>query len=226
MGFTLNMKNVSKSFFVSMSILSFMLFGLGVKKSPAQIVSRLNKCEVRGKVTDRNDYVEPGAIVIFKNLRTTHQSVTDEHGDYSLDLPQDTYEIVVSRASELRYKRAKIQVSCPSDISINIYLLPECVSYGCKRAGFGFSNYSKTWIKKPGLNLLIAYNTRKTSRLRNVYDDAMLTFNNYTLSASRIVQNLKSKTILAEKGWIEDGKNRRKFDRLSMRFTKNGPIIQ
>jgi hypothetical protein len=186
-------------------------------------LSQPSECKIGGLIEAHYGGVESNATVIFKNAKTTKSGQSDVNGAYSLFLPPGIYEIIVKRASELRYKRALVAIPCPNNLSINIYTLPECVSYGCQRQGFDFSSFLYSWTKNRSLDLLIAYNTRKKSKTRIEYNDAMLTYDKYTLSADKIVQNLRSETLIAEgKGWIEDGNNRQNFDKLRLTFNSDG----
>jgi hypothetical protein len=189
----------------------------------ATCVGQTNECRVSGTATDKYDFIEQGAIVEFKSAKMTNSTKSDLDGAYSLSLSPGIYEIKVKRASELRYRRARLAVSCPNNIVLNIYVLPECVSYGCRSPGFGFSNFTYGWTKSRSLDLLIAYNTSKKSKNRITYKDAMVTYDKYTLSAEKVVQDLRSKTITAEgNGWIEDGKGRRTFTTLALAFGSHG----
>lgn len=200
---------------------SFAFLSIGVT---AQSPVAQTECEVNGTFTDQYGAIVLGVVVSYMNFNIRKTAKADAAGKYSLKLPHGVYEISITRgASKARYQRAKIAISCVEDIQITVVLLPECVSFGCQRAGYSFATFAKSWTLRSDLNMVIAYDKKTKFRGRALYDHAVLTFDTYTLSADKIIQDFKSKRIFAEgRVWIENGMHRSNFDKLTMRFTNDG----
>lgn len=184
--------------------------------------SQTSQCKVGGQIGARFGGIEPNATIVFEDAKMERRAVSDRNGAYSVLLPSGVYDILIKRWSVLRYRRARISVSCPIDLTLNIYTLPECVSYGCRQTGYYFSAFNG-WTKNRILNVLVAYYSRRKSGTKIEYIDAVLTYDKYTVFADKMIHDVKSKTFLAKgKVWIEEGNDRRYFDKLKITFQEDG----
>lgn len=77
------------------------------------------------------------------------------------------------------------------------------------------------------MNLVIAFLSKKKKGSIVTYSEAMLTFNDLTVSAEYLKQNFKEKTITAEGSiWLEKGGKRSYYKKLSLIFTAGEIKIQ
>lgn len=195
-----------------------MCFGQG--KFPAPSVDTV---VLTGKVMDKSGAIAPGIQLSFRNTSATAQVVADSEGRFNVTLRQNIYELELFRGkTKMLYKRSKIDLSDVSQLTMNIVLLPQCVSLGCERLGYDFTTLPGGWLKGPPLDLVIAYNEKKDSGGAKKFSDAILTYGRYTIAADLI--NVEGNQLLATNGWIEDGYIRRSFTKLNLSLTE-GPLF-
>lgn len=188
--------------------------------------TQIRNCEVVGHLTDLQGVGIANSKVSYRALRgqIVKSGESDANGRYSIELPPGTYEVFVNRgAYPARYKRANVTLACNAKPMVNIYLLPECVSFGCKKGGFSFATFGLAWTKNRVNNLVIAFNNRKNAGSKIVYEDAVLTYDLYTIRGDRITQDLSTGMIMiAGSAWLDDGTNKRDFRKLLVNFVNNG----
>jgi len=171
---------------------------------------------------DLQSALAPNVLVEFVNARSaseTYSTRTDVNGRYSVRVPANIYEIRLKRGVDYaNFNRATIGLTCSDSVQINLYLLPECVSYGCTRAGYQFDLF--TGADSKFQNLVIAYASKKKAKGRAIYENAVVTFGGYTLNANEVIQDTRTKVMWAKgPGWIENGQDRKIFnDRLEIDF--------
>jgi hypothetical protein len=182
------------------------------------------KCDVLGTVADTRGYLVPGMQIIFSRGENTGTADSDITGKYKIHVAAGIYDIRLKRGvSFARYRRARYEVSCEGDQTLNLTYLPECSSWGCTDLGYSFATLPADWTRRKRLNAVISYDTKKNTKSGINYQDTMLTFNRFTVAGARIIQNSTRRTLLVKgPGWIDDGKNRREFESLKIKFTKSG----
>lgn len=193
---------------------------LGLIGASADLASAQNKsCSVSGTVSDLGDAVGPGITVQFRDASFESLALTDLNGHYSTKLDRGTYEVLLKQPLEYsNYRRGKIEVSCEADLAINLFLLPECVSYGCYRRGYSFEILSSIGASDSKPNLVIAYNEKSRKGSNIVYSDAMLTYRSYSLFAKEIIQDRITRLTTARNGWVEQGLTRKRFIEINVDF--------
>jgi hypothetical protein len=216
------MKNLISVLILPVILFAFSVLCLAQDQSPPE------KCEVSGTVTDTKGYVVPGIHIIFSQREKSEIANSNEAGKYKLDLAPGIYDVRLKRyVSFARYERARYEISCTGGQTLNLIELPECYSWGCTVLGYDFVTLSSAWTRNKRLNAVIAYSTKKSSMFDITYKNAMLTFNGYTIAGSRIIKNSRRKTLLVKgPGWIDDGKTRREFESLKIKFTESGIDIE
>lgn len=196
----------------------FVMFGL-VGASAGLSSAQTNRCSVSGTVSDLGDAVGTGITVQFKNASFESLAETDLNGRYSTKLNKDLYEVLLKGPFEyFNYRRAKVEVSCETNLAINLYLLPECVSYSCGRRGYSFEILKSVSNSDSTPNLVIAYNEKNRKGNDIIYSDAMLTYNSYSLFAKEITQDRITRRTTARNGWVEQGQIRKPFKEINVDF--------
>jgi len=184
------------------------------------------ECEVVGQVTDLQGGLDMNSKVRYRSMNGEEvgTNISDRDGRYSIKLRDGTFEVSVNLgAYPGRYKRANITIACQSKTLVNLYLLPECVSFGCNRLGFDFVTYGPKWTKDPVRNMSIAFSKRKKVGTTVIFEVAVLTYDFYTIKGERIVQDLSTGKILIQgPAWLDDGKNNRDIESLVVSFTDKG----
>jgi hypothetical protein len=226
---------ISFSFFWYLSILGFKdVFAqknsvlkekeiqLKVKKSDRE------NCKVSGKVLDTQDNAIPGINVRFKSNQIEKSIITNDSGGYSINLPTGIFDISIEEYYNYEpFQRAKLNIQCEDELIINIFPFFKRITHNSKGQDHQFSIISKEWIPDKRLNLVISYLNKEKKENTVAYKDAMLTYNNLTISADKLIQNFKSNTIIAEGNiWLEDGKKRTNYEKLTIKFTNNGVEIE
>ena len=193
-------------------------------------------CVVSGKIQTndvlekRNDGVPyENANLVFHNEMISKTTKSDLAGGYSITLPTGIYEVSVKTLyNTIFYRRAAF--NCQGKLVINIYPLMYQDMLGIKSTGplnHKIETLGKSWTGSDKLNIVIAYLIKKkeknlTSYQRNVY----LTFDKYCIFAGEIVKDDKNKTLTATSfTWIEDGIERKKVEKVTLKFGKDGPKI-
>lgn len=185
-------------------------------------------CKVFGTAFDLQNAVVPNTDLIFQNNTLRKEVISDDEGNYSVLLPFGTYEVIHETGLFSKYKRANLSVSCNKEIEINLYFLPECVSYGCPKIKRYFSSFDSEWTFNEKLNLVFnfAFDGRKKRGANITYALAVLTFDNITLHADSLGQNVKNKTVVADGNiWLENGKERIYYNSLTLSFLQSGVKI-
>lgn len=187
--------------------------------------TRLNQnesCKVYGSVLDKQSAVIPGGVVTFKSDEAKREIQVSEDGGYEFLLNAGIYEILYSvRYDTWFYKRAKLEVTCISDLNINIYPLPKPVSYGDETPEPTFEMLSLS-SAEGDFDAVVIYANKKTRKNSSIYVHAVLTHNKITISAEKIVVDLRKKTVVAkERAWLENGKQRKQGERINLKLTNN-----
>lgn len=178
-----------------------------------------DKCIVAGTVFDTQDAVVLGSRVLFRNQIATKTVHVDQEGDYELELPSGLYNVLIVRGMDFwNYMRSEILVDCDSKEHINLYVMPECVSYGCARLGAHFDIFASYPNVSNSPKLLISYFDRKPHGSDLVYSDVVLTFDKHTVRAKEVLFNKNSKKLVGRHGWSEAGGSREMFDVKSLEF--------
>lgn len=185
------------------------------------------ECIISGEVSYPSGLL-PGIEITFKGQETEKTVVSNNEGTYIIKLPTGIYEITLKRGvSSMSYKRSKLNVSCESNLIINLYPQFERISYGDKSPEHKFILFSDQRISGKRLNLVISYLSKKKEADTITYTNSAVTYNNITVSANNLVHDLKNNTFTAEGDvWLEDGKKRTKYEKLTVKFTKNGVKIE
>lgn len=201
-----------------------------VKKEGQLEIKKFDKedCKLTGKAQDRQDNAIPGLNITFKNSQLEKSVITDASGKYELDLPIGIFNISIETYFNYEpYKRAKLNIQCKNELSINIFPFHKRETHNSKSLEYQFNTFSKPWVYDKRLNLVITYLGKKREDNFVIYKDTMLTFDNLTISANKLIQNFKNKTITAEGNvWVEDGKKRTDYEKLTLKFSKNGIKIE
>lgn len=209
---------------LSILILAKINYGVSGEKSECVITGKIQTNDVLNKNSDGLPY--GGTTLVFKSKSISKVTKSDLAGNYSITLPKGIYNVSVKTLyNTIFYRRAVF--NCQGNIVINIYPLIQQVSSGIKSTGpldHQIETLSKGWTGNSKLNIVIAYMTKNkeknlTSYQRNVY----LTFDKYCIFASQVVKDEKKKTLTAENfAWIEDGIERKKVEKVTLRFSKDG----
>lgn len=193
-------------------------------KQPSQ-----NSCKISGSTRDWQNAIMPNLKLKFSNQEFNKVANVDESGNYEIVLPNGIYQVIAEKSFQtLSYKRANLELeSCKDEMNLNLFFLPECVSFGCDAGAAFFSILPPKWTHKKSLNIIINHINRKKHKSEIIYKDAILTYNNLTLFAETIIQNLKDKTIFAKGNvWLEDGKKRIYYKNVKLNFKEKEIQIQ
>lgn len=176
-----------------------------------------NSCKVSGTLRDLQDAVVPNQTVWFRDGDITRKIKTDGHGKYALTVDSGKHEVLIGGQFNFwNYRRGILNVSCDADIQLNLYMTPECVSYGCTRLGSHFDFFSLKPSMKSGMDMVIAYDSRKKKAGKFVYTRAVLTTNVITVLAEEIDFHADTSTLVARDGWIEIEGSRSAFSILDL----------
>jgi hypothetical protein len=193
------------------------------QESQAQTSWEKTPCKVSGSIMDRSGAVFPGILVRFSGSGKSISAESDREGRYSVYLAPGVYRISLFVGSnKLIYERSPVTISCPNELTLNLYPLPECVSFGCpKPLGFEFfsipiSRQSSTKTKE---SLYIAAREKKNENGITEYVKGVLTYGRYTI-LSELIAHKKNSRVLRVKGIgiIDDGKTRKEFTSLTVEF--------
>jgi hypothetical protein len=167
------------------------------------------ECLLSGRVLDLQDAVVPGKVILRKG--TVYLSTTaDQTGNFQFKVEPGSYEILIVKGLDFwNYLRSEIKVTCKLDVSVNLYVLPECVSYGCDRLGAHFDVFTNK--KSRDSDVVVAYFDHREQEDSEVYSNVVLTFNEITVRAKEIEINKKTKKVVARDGWMESGLSRQTF---------------
>ncbi len=202
------------------------LFGLFVFSGYSLIAQSPAKrdCSLSGTVYDLQDSVVPGSRVVFRNGKQMQKALVDQKAKFQVNLDPGTYEVLIARRMEFwNYMRSRINVTCKSDLRVNLYVLPECVSYGCERLGSHFDVFTneKKLASEKKSEIIIAYFEKEKSGSEVVYLDGVLTFDHMTVRAKQILFNVRTNKIVARDGWIEAGDSRHYFSKHQIEISES-----
>ncbi|MEQ1604512.1 MAG: hypothetical protein ABL999_06550 [Pyrinomonadaceae bacterium] len=175
----------------------------------------VSECLFTGTVFNLQDAVLSGSLVILRSAEAAKSTVADEGGKFRIKLVPGIYEPLIAQGLNVwNYMRSPINISCNSDTSLNLYIMPECVSNGCSRIGSNFDVFTKNGKigKSKDPKLVIAYFERQKRAKNIVYYNAISTFGSFTIQAKEISFDRKTRKLVARNGWIEDGLSRQSFD--------------
>lgn len=196
------------------SIVTLAFAGFGVL---AQDVAG-NSCKVSGTLRDLQDAIVPNQTVWFSNDNITKKIETDQNGKYALKVDSGKYEVLIGGPFNFwNYRRGIADVTCNADIQLNLYITPECVSYGCSRLGYHFDFFSLSPLKKPVMEMVIAYVERMKKANKLTYRGVVLTTSLTTVSAREIELDAVTSTFVAKDGWIEIEGLRSEFTSLDLK---------
>jgi len=185
------------------------------------------ECVISGEVSYPSGLL-PSIEITFKGQQVEKSTVSNNEGAYNIKLSVGVYEITLKRGvAFMPYKRSKLDVSCESNLTVNLYPQFERISYGDKSPEHKFILFSDQWTSDKRLNLVISYLNKEKKENTVIHTDAMFTYNNLTISADKLIQNFKKKTITAKGNvWLEDGEKRTNYEKLTVKFSKNGVEIE
>ena len=206
------------SFFVCIVIIH-----IDASVSVSQTYASSSECKIHGQVFDLNEAIVLGTMVTYSNWTIKKSTmVSVEKGEYDLLLPAGIYDVTLATGmNKPPFKRSRIEHSCSNTLKVNLWIHPYCVS-GCRSNVFS-KTLPKDWSENRQLDIVITNTGSKTSKEGKVYYVGLLTYNNYTVYAEELVVDSKAKIITAKgKVRVEDGESRQVYDRVTMRFSKDG----
>lgn len=167
-----------------------------------------------GIVSDLQDAVFANAQLLFISSAGHKLATTAEDGKYRVQLQPEVYDVYVKVGVNIwAYKRSGIDLKKLGAATLNLYLTPECVSYGCARLGY---DYDVFHLRCDPLDLVIAYEWSKRSKGTTTYGGAVLTYGPTTINADEIVRDERSGMMRARRGWIEEGSTRKSFTEIQV----------
>lgn len=182
-------------------------------------------CRIYGEAKDSNGALAPESLVFFKSCGFETSVKTDSAGKYSVMLPRGIYEVGAQLRPGLQiYPRSPLDVSCEKELLVNVYSFPDSLLDDDGRSVFKFSSFAYPAKNRKGNNVMIAYLRESALGTTEIYWNATLTIDIYTVSASRIVRDLNAPTIRAEGNvWLEDGRTQQKVKTIMFSF-KQGTL--
>lgn len=193
----------------------------------AEKINYQKECVVSGEVFYPTGLL-PHTEITFKGQQTEKTVFSNDEGSYNIKLPAGIYEIILRRGADtLSYKRSKLNISCQNDLTINLYPQFERISYGDKSPEHKFILFSNQWTGDKKLNPVISYLSKEKKGNTVSYTNSMLTYDNLTVSANKLIQDIKNKSIVAEGNvWIEEQGKRTNYKKLTLKFSQNGVEIE
>jgi hypothetical protein len=169
-------------------------------------------CELSGTVFDQSDSIVPNVGILFVVGTSYFSTRSDGEGRFRINMNPGRYEVLLRLPLEFWiYERSEITVDCKDSLTINLYALPMCVSFGCDPIGYSFDRFKRKDLPD-SLGMVIAYEERKIRGGERRYADAFLTFGLTTVYAREIVVDTKKRKVVAMDGWVENGTSRTKFE--------------
>ena len=194
-------------------------FALENRQSDCVVTGRVQTNDVLNKKTDRLPYTRMN--LVFKNQSISRE--TDDDGNYRITLPVGIYEGSVKTDYNTFFNR-RAAFKCQGKLVINIYRLIQQVSYGATPLNHSLETLGKNWTGSDKLNVVIAYLIKKKKKNVTTYQgNVYLTFDRYCIFAGEVVRDDKKKTLTATGfAWIEDGVERKKVEKVTLKFSKDG----
>ncbi|HEX5731822.1 MAG TPA: carboxypeptidase-like regulatory domain-containing protein [Blastocatellia bacterium] len=87
--------------------------------------------KVIGVVGDETGAVIPDASVTVQNDETTRKTVTDDGGEFEIELPEGVYRIIVEKRDFCKYKQEGLEVRADKKEQIDIILQPQATHRSC-----------------------------------------------------------------------------------------------
>jgi hypothetical protein len=110
-----------KTIFCFMIILSCFVFSSTASDNNPQ--RKDGKGRVVGKVVDIDESPIPDATVTLKGSAETYKTTTDRSGEFSIELPQGTYSMIVWRSHFYESERSKFAVNENEIVKFNFQLI-------------------------------------------------------------------------------------------------------
>lgn len=173
----------------------------------AQTKSGLIAGTVYAYVTD--DAIAPNTQILFLSTKYHKAIYAGKDGQYHVELPAGIYEIYTKEGVNIAvFKRSPIDVSAGDHQTVNLYLLPECVSWGCDRLSFDIDVFKRTGDP---LSVVIEFWQAKRERKSISYAGALFTYGLTTVKAKELLLDTVTGRVVARDGWIEVGNLRSSF---------------
>lgn len=199
-------------------------------------LKRSKVCHVHGEVKNQDGVLFPNSRILFKKANFEQEIQADNTGKYSVNLPEGVYEITIKLSDTLVYQRARLYVEGQESLLINLFGFPtviyDCIDEPSTSLDFNLAELATPFVIDPKLNVVIAYADKKETGDIITYKVATLTYNNYTLYSSKLRQNTKERSFIADGPiiWVEDGKRRYekgffKTGKILLKFTDAGVTI-
>jgi hypothetical protein len=204
---------------------------------------------VRGTIFDSNEAVVQNVKVYFESDTLKRETVTNDEGDYKIELPVGVYQVTTNSIGFCTSQRAPFRVQASSDNLINLTLVVcplaniftldkdnKIVGEECRYIDpFQSESFQISKASDATLNLLVRYGNRQEKENVVEYQGAEVkngvpsgVFVNYdvlTIVAEKVRFN--KKTLLLEASGnivVEDGKRRRILTDVKIDFSVKDPI--
>lgn len=156
-----------------------------------------------------DDAIAPNTQILFLSPSYHKAIYADKDGKFRVELPAGIYEIYTKEGVNIAvFKRSPIDVSAGDPQTINLYLLPECVSWGCDRLSFDIDVFKRSGDP---LSVVIEFWQAKRERKSISYAGALFTYGVTTVKAKELLLDRVTGRIVARDGWIEVGNLRSAF---------------
>jgi hypothetical protein len=187
-------------------------------RADAQVELLKSECGVHGTVVNIERAVWPNVEVTYSSLGSKQVAVTDENGDYQVQLSPGIYNVTVRFGlfNVPNFERSKVVHLCPETLIINLWIHPWCAS-GCDDHAYS-KTFGSDWTGGSH-QAVLTYLSSKKSKLGLVYKSALLTYKNQTLFADEITTDSKHRLINAKGNVVfENGTTQETYEQMIMRF--------
>ena len=182
---------------------------------------------VRGKVMDFNEAVIPGVTVIFESGQTKRTVVSDEAGNFGIELPAGIYQVTTETYNFFPFRRAAFRVQPGTVMAINVVPVPRAVSYGTEARRFYYESFSPPHAFGDPLDLLIRFSKQQQHKGIIEYSEAMASYDALTIYADKLCLDPKTPRLEAAGNVVvEDGKQRVQAKRAEVEFKAGEPILK
>lgn len=195
--------------------------------------------KIFGSVLDPNEARIPKARVIVENDQSKYKTLTNDSGEYEIDVPPGIYRITTEVVGYYPSRRAQVGVDSNSKIMINIAPALEILSIGLTVTAEGaselvtkapppkYESYLLPQSSGAPQDLLIQYREKSEDESFIQYKRAQVSHGTLTVYADEVRFNRSKSTVEASGGYlvVEDGRRRIQARKIQIDFNLENPIV-